>query len=596
MRTIVFDKMVCLLTSFSVFLTLSCSEKEINPVLVTSITLDTTLMELFEGESQSLVATICPSDADNHKVLWSSSDEAVASVCDGLVTAVGAGKAIITAKSEEGGKTAICELIVKAFSDYIDEYSINHGQGVKIDGVVWAPVNCGYHSTDYKYGKLYQWGRKYGQGFNGIFYDYDNDNGLFYNDKDGSVPTLVTGSVSLEIGQSILNADKFYCFPMYDWIVPNNKELWNMGTEENPVKTEYDPCPAGWRVPTHSELSNLSSNCSSWTTNDGKNGCWYSGSSLYSESVPRIFLPAAGVRWGADRGCEASGRGYLGGYWQSYSSLSSTDVLTLDVIPEPRHRMAYHDCGLSVRCVQDLSKSSIEKVDYVDEYGINHGQGVEIDGAIWAPVNCGYHSTDYKYGKLYQWGRKYGQGYEGPLQDINGNQIDTYSDASVPSIVAGPVSLTIGQSESNSNSFYASAPYSSAFDWLTPQNDALWNIGTEDVPVKTEFDPCPSGWRVPTYTELSNLSSNYSSWTNNAGQNGCWFSGSATYSESVLSVFFLAAGVHYSNGTAIRGDCGLYWSSSSNSNQAYSLDFYSSNARMFSNSRSFGLSVRCVQE
>ena len=120
MRTIVFDKIVCLLISFSVFLTLSCSEKEINTVLVTSITLDTTLMELFEGESQSLVATICPSDADNHKVLWSSSDEAVASVCDGLVTAVGAGKAIITAKSEEGGKTAICELIVKAFSDYID--------------------------------------------------------------------------------------------------------------------------------------------------------------------------------------------------------------------------------------------------------------------------------------------------------------------------------------------------------------------------------------------------------------------------------------------------------------------------------------------
>ena len=40
--------------------------------------------------------------------------------------------------------------------------------------------------------------------------------------------------------------------------------------------------------------------------------------------------------------------------------------------------------------------------DYVDEYGINHGQGVEIDGVVWAPVNCGYHATDYKYGKLYQ--------------------------------------------------------------------------------------------------------------------------------------------------------------------------------------------------
>ena len=50
--------------------------------------------------------------------------------------------------------------------------------------------------------------------------------------------------------------------------------------------------------------------------------------------------------------------------------------------------------------------------DYIAEYGINHGKGVEISGVVWAPVNCGYHKTDFKYGKLYQWGRKYGQGYD----------------------------------------------------------------------------------------------------------------------------------------------------------------------------------------
>jgi hypothetical protein len=61
--------------------------------------------------------------------------------------------------------------------------------------------------------------------------------------------------------------------------------------------------------------------------------------------------------------------------------------------------------------------------DYVDEYGINHGPGVEIGGVIWAPVNCGYNETDFKYGKLYQWGRKYGQGYNG--------------DATVPTIEEG---------------------------------------------------------------------------------------------------------------------------------------------------------------
>ena len=35
--------------------------------------------------------------------------------------------------------------------------------------------------------------------------------------------------------------------------------------------------------------------------------------------------------------------------------------------------------------------SEIILKDYIDEYGENHGQGVEINGVVWAPVNCGYH-------------------------------------------------------------------------------------------------------------------------------------------------------------------------------------------------------------
>lgn len=54
--------------------------------------------------------------------------------------------------------------------------------------------------------------------------------------------------------------------------------------------------------------------------------------------------------------------------------------------------------------------------DYIDEYGVNRGEGIEIDGVVWAPVNFGYRAATesdpgYPYGKLYQWGRKNGQGY-----------------------------------------------------------------------------------------------------------------------------------------------------------------------------------------
>jgi uncharacterized protein (TIGR02145 family) len=125
----------------------------------------------------------------------------------------------------------------------------------------------------------------------------------------------------------------------------------------------------------------------------------------------------------------------------------------------------------------------------------------------------------------------------------------------------------------------------------------LWNSGTEDNPVKTEYDPCPAGWRVPTYSELSALRANKSSWTTNDGQKGYWFSGSATYSTSVSRVFFSAAGDRFSDGSGAdyRGDSGFYWSSNPDGDEAYSLHFNSSIVHMDNYNRACGFSVRCVQ-
>lgn len=220
---------------------------------------------------------------------------------------------------------------------------------------------------------------------------------------------------------------------------------------------------------------------------------------------------------------------------------------------------------------------------YIDEYGIDHGQGVKIGETVWAPVNCGYHATYFKYGKLYQWGRRYGQGYDS-------------ADSSVPKLVKGPVSLSTGQSKDNENKFYQSA--SSPWDWCSSQNDYLWNSGTEKNPVKTEYDPCPEGWRVPTYAELDELKNNYSSWTSVNNQSGRWFSGSKPYSSSVPRVFFPAAGSLYDlTGDADhRDDAGYYWSSRPDSSMASYLHFHVSTISMKDFYRASGYSVRCVKE
>ena len=220
----------------------------------------------------------------------------------------------------EGNESSEPEVKV---NNYIDEYGIDHGPGVEIDGVVWAPVNCGHHATDCKGGKLYQWGRKYGQ----------------------VGPTLRNGPVSLSVGQSSANADIFYCVEDSDWLDTPNDALWNAGTTSDPVKTEYDPCPTGWRVPTSSELAGLVQNKSSWNA-----GYWFSGSKAYSTDAPRIFLSAEGYR---DLEGESGYSGREGHYWTSTPKGKYARCLAILDVTMDMSLNYDRGFGRSVRCVAE---------------------------------------------------------------------------------------------------------------------------------------------------------------------------------------------------------------------------------------------------
>lgn len=315
---------------------------------VSSVTLSSTSLKLYEGDKAILTAKVMPTDATNPKVTWSSDAPGVAYVDqNGEVTAISEGSAKITATADGVSKTCTVSvsshLVSVATANYVDEYGKNHGKGVAIGGAVWAPVNCGYHETYYPYGKLYQWGRKYGQGYDG----------------DATYPTveddtIKEGGVSLAGGQSQANKDVFFlgCSDNYnDWVYPSDDKLWNSGTEENPVKTDNDPCPDGWRVPTDKELNELHSNHSSWTKNaEGRSGYWFSGTRTYAEGVPQIFLPAAGFRDLSDGVADA--RGDTGHYFssRSYSSYVCRLAFGKGSIVMGSY---YRARGYSVRCVQE---------------------------------------------------------------------------------------------------------------------------------------------------------------------------------------------------------------------------------------------------
>lgn len=86
---------------------------EPKPVPASGISLDKTIATIVKGATETLVATVAPAEATNKNVIWTSSDEAIATVADGVVTGVTEGNATITAKSEDGNFEATCEVTVK---------------------------------------------------------------------------------------------------------------------------------------------------------------------------------------------------------------------------------------------------------------------------------------------------------------------------------------------------------------------------------------------------------------------------------------------------------------------------------------------------
>jgi hypothetical protein len=89
-------------------------------VAVTSITLNKTNLTFEIGQSDTLVATVNPDNATDKNVTWASSNNSVVTVNGGVVSAVGAGSATITATA--GGKSVSCNVVVNKKITYSYEW------------------------------------------------------------------------------------------------------------------------------------------------------------------------------------------------------------------------------------------------------------------------------------------------------------------------------------------------------------------------------------------------------------------------------------------------------------------------------------------
>jgi uncharacterized protein (TIGR02145 family) len=183
-------------------------------------------------------------------------------------------------------------------------------------------------------------------------------------------------------------------------------------------------------------------------------------------------------------------------------------------------------------------------------------------GKIWMDRNLGAtqvatSSTDANsYGDLYQWGRR-----------ADGHQCRTS---------ATTTTLSSSDQPANGNFILAS---SSPGDWRSPQNVNLWQSDVNGV-----NNPCPSGYRLPTETEIT---AERLSWSQQS-------SAGAFASPLKLPM----AGSRFNSDGSLNsvGTLGFYWSSTVSGTYSRYLRFSSSDAGIYVHNRASGLAVRCLKD
>ena len=104
-------------------------------IKVTGVTLDRQTLEITEGETFALTATVAPSNATDKGLTWSSNTTAVATVDgNGKVIAVKAGEATVTVTTKDGGKTATCKVTVKAATVAVTEVELDKATLSLVEG------------------------------------------------------------------------------------------------------------------------------------------------------------------------------------------------------------------------------------------------------------------------------------------------------------------------------------------------------------------------------------------------------------------------------------------------------------------------------
>ena len=388
-------------------------------IAVTGISLSNDAIDI-GGEIWKLTVNFEPKNATNKTIVWSSSDKAVATVADGgvdtdfaygIVTGVAEGTAIITAKSEDGGFTATCEvtvskILVESISLPYSSLNLNVGDKWAVEPT-FTPANATNKSL-----MLASFNKDVA-----TIETVEGEEEVYYVNAVGAGSTVISvyalggsGVVKVEfdltvvdpnaipegavdLGLSVYWASSNICESglcakpedygdYYAWGETETKSdnswstyKWGRGPYtlfKYSTSESYSCCDdilyleedddvaivklgGKWRMPTSEEYEELQENCTwTWTKRGGHNGYMVTS----NKNGNSIFLPAAGTWMDSDLG-DVGSSGY---YWSNtlYQGdpgyaihvLFDSDVV---IVGADKYKKIYRCYGLSVRPVYAYS-------------------------------------------------------------------------------------------------------------------------------------------------------------------------------------------------------------------------------------------------
>ena len=333
---------------------------------------------------------------------------------------------------------------------------------------------------------------------------------------------------------------------------------------------QYDICPKGWRLPTGTE---------SQLTHEYYN-LYRSYSNNYTNFRNALSVVLSGLHSNSLNGDTATSQGTNGYFWTNgYSdgTYMLASNFSSSAISGPQAN-ALRNEGLTVRCIK-IDDRTISDATYMQDV---------VSVMVDKMANLGTATlTDKRDNKQYTVAKINNQLWMTKNLDLAGGTALTSELSNVTSNYTLPASSTTGFSvtntayvyNSNSTTCNKTSPCYSYYSFVAASagtgGDSLYSGNTTS-------DICPKGWRLPTQTEVTTLSSTYTT-------------GSALTSSPFLGVY---SGFYMNsafNDYAYNSLVAHYWSSTVSNAYPYRLTYADSGQSSVSTTyKQYGMAVRCV--